>query len=355
MRVVVVVLCLLLFASPAAPGTLRVMVYDTALSGKGPGLLLRDLERDGERPRAVAKIIALHPPDVLLLTGVDHDRDGQTLTALAAFLDRHGLAFPFRYSGPQNQGLPSGADLDGDGRADGPDDDIGFARFPGADGMAILTRHPIATDVVRSWTRLPWAVVPDAAMPLQANRAPFFPTSIGDVLPVAARGLWAVPIDAPCGRLTLLFGYGPPPIYDGPEDRNGKRGGAHARFWRALIAGAGLADDAGDARPLNTGAFVLGGNFGIDPGRGEGDRAAMRALLAAPALARWAPHGRMGEATADYRIGPMRTDYLLVSAGLTVTGGGVDWPDPESAAGRIAATAGHHRPLWADIACPLPN
>lgn len=345
-------LVVLLFPGPGAADGLRVMVYDLGTASRGPGIALRDIERGTARYTAIATMIARHPPDILMLTGIDHDRDGQTLGAFSRLLERHGIGLPHRYAGPQNQGMQTGADLDGDGATGGPDDALGYARFPGADGMALLSRFPLDTDAVRSWTRLPWAAVPGGGPPTDAGGGAFFPGQWQARLPLAARGLWLVPVRTPCGRIDVLFGYGPPPIYDGPEDRNGRRAGAHARFWRQLIEGAALPDDAGARAPISGHTFVLGGNFGIDPARGDGDRAAMQALLALSRLHRWTPAGAAGTATADYRAGPMRTSYLLVSADLAITGGGVDWPPDGTQAAATASAASHHRPVWADIACP---
>src|SRR3546814_15576309 len=47
---------------------------------------------------------------------------------------------PHRFTAPPNTGVPSGHDLDGDGRTMGPRDALGYGRFPGQYGMAILSR-----------------------------------------------------------------------------------------------------------------------------------------------------------------------------------------------------------------------
>jgi hypothetical protein len=68
---------------------LRVAIYNIDLWAKGPGLALQSLQR-GDNPAQLAavQVIANLDADVLLLTGIDYDLQGLTLTA---FADRHRL------------------------------------------------------------------------------------------------------------------------------------------------------------------------------------------------------------------------------------------------------------------------
>ncbi|RMH47426.1 MAG: endonuclease/exonuclease/phosphatase family protein, partial [Alphaproteobacteria bacterium] len=73
--------------APPAPGSLRIAQFDAALSRAGAGVLLRDLLRGRDRQiAAVVEIIAAARPDILVLNGIDHDRDGRALAALAGLL-----------------------------------------------------------------------------------------------------------------------------------------------------------------------------------------------------------------------------------------------------------------------------
>ena len=73
-----------------------------------------------------------------------------------------GLDYPHAHQGPQNTGVPTGLDLDGDGRRAGPPDAFGWGRFPGQYAMAVLSRYPLGE--VRSFARFPWAAMPGVAI-----------------------------------------------------------------------------------------------------------------------------------------------------------------------------------------------
>ena len=117
------------------------------------------------------------------------------------------------------------------------------------------------------------------------------------------------------------------------------------------------------------GAFVLMGNANLDPVDGEGDHAAMTALLADPRLTDPLPRSAGGAAnsdpgqagdpatdTADWRDGApgnLRVTYVLPSADWIVRDAGVFWPAPAEAGatllGEAGLAAGPHRLVWADI------
>jgi hypothetical protein len=62
---------------------------------------------------------------------------------------------PYAYVAPSNTGIPSGFDLNNDGKVGGGDDALGFGAFEGQYGMAILSRCPIDRENVRTFPELP--------------------------------------------------------------------------------------------------------------------------------------------------------------------------------------------------------
>ena len=66
----------------ALADTIRIATYNTELTGKGPGLLLRDALRKEPQVLAVAQVLASAAPDVVLLQGVDFDAELRAGTAL---------------------------------------------------------------------------------------------------------------------------------------------------------------------------------------------------------------------------------------------------------------------------------
>ncbi|GIX12800.1 MAG: endonuclease [Paracoccaceae bacterium] len=361
--------------APPAPGSLRIAQFDAALSRAGAGVLLRDLLRGRDRQiAAVVEIIAAARPDILVLNGIDHDRDGRALAALAGLLAAAGLDLPHRFAGPVNAGEPSGVDLDGDGIAHGPDDAHGFGRFPGERGMAVLSRWPLGP--VRSFRLMRWADLPGADLPRRADGSPFPSARAQAVMRLSSRAHWDVPVATPAGPLHLLVSHPTPPVFDDAHDLNGRRNADEIRFWSLYLSGVAMTDDAGIAAPRAPSPVVVAGVLNADPEDGEARHAAIRALLSHPALQDPRPASPGAAAAAgqganrrhrgdpaldtadldDARLGNLRLDYVLPDARLRVTGAGVFWPAPDDPQAGLLTAGGRpvsaHRLVWVDVALP---
>ena len=257
---------------PAQGGTLRVLLWHTGLGRDGPGLLLHDIRRDQDDIAAAARFLAGIDADVLVLLDIDHDLDGVAVAALATRLGRAHWLAPM-----PNSGLQAGLDLDRDTRLNEPEDALGFGRFPGAGGIAVLSRWPVA--MLADHTALLWADAAPDRWPRSAEGGAYFTPGESLILPLWGVGAFdaavAVP-DAP--PLTLRVWHGDPPAFDGPERRNRLRNAAQVEWLAAGISA--VQDDA----PL-----VLLGNTNLDPTRGAGEGAVMQALLSHPGLQDAAP------------------------------------------------------------------
>ncbi|MFT7057729.1 MAG: hypothetical protein ACJASV_000228 [Pseudorhodobacter sp.] len=322
---------------PAQAENLRIATYNAELSRRGPGQLLRDIVT-GKDPQitAVIKVLSQLDADVLALTNFDYDYDSVALSALAEALGQAGTPYPYRFALRPNTGWPTGLDLDGDGKLGGPRDAQGFGYFSGQGGMAVLSRMPINTEAVRDfsgflWRDLPGALLPDG-MTLAAQ----------DIQRLSTTGHWEVPVLLAEGQtIRLLLWHATPPVFDGPEDRNGRRNHDEAAFWLHLIDGA-------LAAPAPQAPFVLLGDANLDPIKGDGLPAAITALLAHPKL----QEVPTAQTALFAQTGGLRVDYLLPSSQLQITASGVlgshevtDQPTPFMAASR-------HLPVWADITLP---
>ncbi|MFU1478585.1 endonuclease/exonuclease/phosphatase family protein [Roseovarius sp. C7] len=329
----------MLFAERAGADTLRLATWNVELTRAGPGVLLRDLRRTDPQAEAVARIIADHAPDILLLKGVDHDADLLALMALQQRLAEAGHSLPHSYAPPPNSGLPTGHDLDGDGRLGEPEDAQGFGRFRGEGGMALLSRYPIQTS--RDLSGFLWADLPGALLHDDAGR-PLFAAPVLRDLRLASVAHWQVTVAAPGGAVTLLAFHAGPPVFDGPEDRNGRRNHDQLMFWQHVLAGA--------LGPMPQTRFALIGDANQDPQRGEGRKAAIRTLLGDPRLQDPHPSHSDGKTTTvDWpQTGPMRVDYILPSRDWQVAGSGVYWPDTGPEADRAQAASRHHL-VWVDL------
>ena len=343
-----------LLAGPVAAETLRIATYNAALTRAGPGLLLRDiLQGDDPQIAAAVAVIAALDADVLVLTAVDYDYGLVALAALADRLATVGAPYPYRFARQPNTGLATGLDLDGNGYLGDARDAQGYGRFAGEAGMAVLSRLPIMAAQARDFSGYLWRDLPGALLP--------DPLPAPDVQRLATTAHWEVPVALPDGTsLRLLSWYATPPIFDGPEDRNGRRNHDEAAFWARLIEGA--LPFAPLAAP-----FIVLGDANLDPVDGDGLSAGIAALLTHPALQDPAPRGSSGRVdpgqqgdpaldTADYTAdagpGGLRVDYVLPSADLTVEASGVLWPPVTDPLAATLAAASRHRPVWVEIILP---
>lgn len=334
---------------------MRIATFAAPLSRDGPGLLLRDLGREDAQIDAALAIMAEVKPDIIVLTNVDHDFDGLALAALQRRVAAMIPGIDHAFALTPNTGLPTGYDLDRNGRLGEARDAQGYGRFRGDGGMAILSRWPINSAAVTDLSALIWADQPFATLP-----EGYFTAEEKKDLRLSTTGHWIVPVAAPGGAIDLLAFSATPPVFDGPEDRNGLRNRDELRLWTAVLDGAfgAIAND-----------FVVIGNSNLDPVDGDGFPDAMRAFLADPRLqdplpasdgaAQAADTAHQGDPafdTADWDdTGPgnLRVSYVLPSASLRIADAGVFWPapdDPKAALmGDDGLAAGPHRLVWVDV------
>ncbi|WP_110804457.1 endonuclease/exonuclease/phosphatase family protein [Rhodobacter viridis] len=327
----------LFLGAPAAADTLRLATFSPALSRPGPGLLLAALQK-GDDPQisAVVDLIVATKPDVLLLTDFDWDYRAEALGALQAQLAGQGCDYPFAFAPQPNTGVETGFDIDGNGRLAEPRDAQGYGQFTGQHGMALLSKRPMRADQARDFSTFLWRDLPGSQLP-QAQ----LPEGAAQVQRLATTAVWDVPVQAGAGGLHLWAYAATTPVFDGPEDRNGRRNADETGFWLRYLNG--------DLPQQPTAPFAILGLANLDPDRGEGRREAMRKLLDDPRLQDpkpTAPDAPSSHplATADFggAIGPLRLDYILPAAGLRVLGAGT--------AGNPQASK--HRLVWVDLALP---
>ena len=323
--------------------------------------MLRDLRAGDPQALAAARVIAYAAPDILLLTRIDYDADLAALTAFATLIGDAGHDMPHRFALRPNTGWQSGADLDGDGRMGEPEDAHGYADFAGQNGMALLSRHPVEAEGVRDFSRLLWSDLPDARLPEPMSSSARATQRLSNV------GHWDVPIRLPGGaRLRLWAFHATPPVFDGPDDRNGLRNHDEAALWLRYLDGT-LDRQTEDA------PFVLLGDTNLDPADGDGRPGAMTALLSHPQLqdprpsSAGGPQAALSERGVNDRHrgdpaldtanwpdgedspGNLRVDYVLPSRHWHVVGAGVLWPEAADPLSIDVAEASRHRLVWVDV------
>lgn len=357
----------------------------------------------GRHPQALAaaRIIRSIRPDILVLNEIDHDYEEAEAgldSSARRFRDAylaHGedsLDLPYSYAAPNNTGLLSGLDLDGDGRAateadrgsrEHGNDSWGYGTYPGEYSMAVLSGFPIRAEEARNFQKLRWRDLPGHHMP-----AELFSLEVEASLRLSSKSHWDLPVEID-GRLVHLFVSHPTPQgFDGPEDKNGRRNFDEIKLWvEYLDGGDELVDDRGTAGGFNSDdPFVVIGDLNAKPlvpvsagSNSENpfrtsvydDKAAIDQLLQHPriqdsgrfvvssgALAHKAktprtpgPPGFPERSTSVFGEGA-RIDYILPSDNLEIVGGGVFWPTPEQDAegARWADEASDHRLVWLDLA-----
>lgn len=390
---------------PPAPveGAVRVATYNIAMHRDRAGRLRAELETDrSEQAKKIAEVLQRVRPDVVLLNEFDYEGDkpsGKPSLAVE-FRDRYlarsqnglePLAYPTIHYYPVNTGMPSGFDLDRDGQTDGPGDAYGYGRYPGQYGMVLFARQQSAG--AHTFTDLPWRSVPGALLPKDpATGASYYTAEELARFPLPSKGFWDCGVWWPSPRhgnrpihLRLLYSHPTPPVFDGPEDRNGRRNydeigliAKYASIDRENTDELLFADDnmEGYAAMPEGAPFVVLGDLNADPVDGESYAGAIDQLLKHPRInASFTPRSAGGVAaarrrpdlngshggnpahdTADFSgdgQGNLRVDYVLPSRSLEVVGSGVYWPLPGEP-GAPAITASDHRLVWVDVAEPVP-
>jgi hypothetical protein len=305
-------------------------------------LLLRDIARgDDPQINAIIQIIQHADPDVIALQKFDYDLTG---AALSLFASQAG--YPHHFAALPNTGMATGLDMDGDGRLGGPRDAQGYGRFSGQGGMAILSKFPIAVSKVQNLSTLLWRDTPNPSLPT-INGEPFPSAQAQAAQRLSTTGHWIVPIITPDGPFHLMTFHATPPVFDGDEDRNGKRNHDEVRLWQQYLDGL-------VGTPITT-PYVIAGDANLDANAGDGRREAMIALLNDPRLQDPKPLGKSTRDpmdTVDWSEpspGNMRVDYVLPSMEWRIIDSGVVWPIATDPIIQTVETASRHRLVWVDL------
>jgi len=370
----------------AAEPTVRFATFNLALNRPTEGALLDELRGgDSEAGKRLAEIIQRARVDVILLNELDRDAGAEAAAVFAReylAVSQQGLDpidFAYSFCAPVNTGVTAGVDLDGDGKVEGPQDAYGYGAFPGQYGMVLLSRYPILERDVRTFRGLRWSSMPGALRP-----EGYYSEEAWQQLRLSSKSHWDVPIGIGRkgdGRVVhALCSHPTPPVFDGPEDRNGRRNHDEVRFWVDYLTpgrASWIVDDSGKAGGLAPDAsFVLLGDLNCDPVDGDSRREALLALLAHERVQDPQPRSRgadeakvqqfgqnMQQAgdpaldTGDFPDKPgegpgnLRIDYVLPSRDLAVTQAGVFWPLAfEQTSALLAVT--DHRLVWVDVQMP---
>ena len=204
--------------------------------------------------------------------------------------------------------------------------------------------------------------------PIDPNtNQPYYNDEIWSKLRLSSKNHVDVPVLVDRHMLHLLASHPTPPVFDGPEDRNGCRNHDEIRFWIDYLAGPEsqyLIDDHQQRGGIaEQASVVILGDLNADPSASDGRQQAIRALIDHQRLQDPRPRHQafpqdQGDAkgdpnldTARFRHGNMRVDYVLPSRQLKITGSGVFWPTSDSPDSELIS-ASDHRMVWIEVELP---
>ncbi|GAA4399264.1 endonuclease/exonuclease/phosphatase family protein [Fodinibacter luteus] len=387
-------------AAPAAPAgatasapdrTLRVATFNASLNRNAAGALVSDLSTpDNAQAQAVAEVIQRTDPDLLLVNEFDYVEGG---VAAELFRDNYlersqngadPVDYPYHFVAPVNTGVPSGLDLDNNGVVAGPNDAFGFGFYPGQYGMAVYSKHPIDTDAVRTFQHLLWKDMPGALLPDDPSTprpADWFSAAELEQVRLSSKSHWDVPVRVGARTVHFLVSHPTPPVFDGPEDRNGTRNHDEIRLWADYVSGprasAWITDDAGASGGLRPGSsFVIAGDQNSDPLDGDSIPGAIQQLLDLPRVqdspvpqsegaveasllqgaVNLTHRSDAAQDTADFSEPPgnLRADYVLPSVNLRITDSAVFWKPSSDPLSHLTTGSfpSDHRLVHVDVTVP---
>jgi endonuclease/exonuclease/phosphatase family metal-dependent hydrolase len=374
-------LVIFIAASAIADDTqqVRFATFNIAMGLKSEGELYGRLQSgDDEALKKVAAIIQQVRPDVLLLNEFDHFELDSAVLFINNYLDipqfgNQPVSYAHALTGAVNTGEVSGLDLNNNSKLGEPEDAWGFGRFPGQYGMTVLSRFPLKLE--RSFRMFKWSDMPDSLTPVNPDGSAWYPDEIFKKLRLSSKSHWDVSVSINDQSVHFLVSHPTPPVFDGPEDRNGKRNHDEIRFWADYVdpqRSAYIYDDKGNNDGLAKDShFVIAGDLNADPVDGDSSVEAILQLLDHPKVnASCVPVSQGGEEasklqagknlehkgnaaadTGDFNdkyTGNMRIDYVLPSKTLEVIGCGVFWPGSGQPGHDLSNVSDHHL-VWLDI------
>ncbi len=344
------------------------------LAADGHVALTQALQQQHPQIRAIAEIVQHIRPDILVLNEFDYDPSGQALLRFQRdylAVSQQGespIDYPYVYAGPVNTGVMSPFDLNRDGKVSADASDAwGYGWYPGQYGMVVLSRYPIDHAAVRTFQQFRWADMPGALRPLTPGGADYwYDDDIWAVMPLSSKSHWDIPVQIDGRTLHILVSHPTPPVFDGEENRNGRRNHDEVRFWADYLRPSHadyIYDDQGRRGGLaEQQRFIVAGDLNASmeskdnvPGTIELllDHALINATMT-PASQGGALHSPDNDYaryhTAEWR---KRADYLLPSKfGIEVIDAGVFWPtagEPKAELVKQRGRSSDHRLVWMDI------
>nr|WP_269783496.1 endonuclease/exonuclease/phosphatase family protein [Marinibactrum halimedae] len=328
-----------------------------------------------QQMRNIAEILQRTRPDIVLLNEFDFIEDRskgvdafqQNYLSIAQHESVSPINYPHIFLAPTNTGAPSPYDFDQDGVASGVGGDAwGFGKYPGQYGMVLLSRFPINKEEARTLQLFKWSDMPGALQPKHPEtNQPWFSQEQWQALRLSSKSHWDVPVMVGEKRIHVLAQHPTPPVFDGPENRNGLRNHDELRLTADYLSeetSTYIYDDKGNRGGLSGDRFVILGDLNASIYSDATYPGAMERLLNHPKVnSDFIPTSRAGAAvvpelpyakefTAAWKS---RADYVLPSkSGFNVIDGAVFWPEKNSPLYRLVESreaSSDHRLVWLEL------
>lgn len=364
---------------PIHADTVRIASFNVSFDRTAQGQLAKQMSQPGMvQINNIAEIIQRTAPDVILLNEFDHDGSATETQAVADFqknylgVSQHGstpIHYPYFYIAPTNTGL----------KRENAKGDYGFGRYHGQYGFIILSKYPLETSKLRSYQQFLWKDMPNAALPKNQDGSSFIaPSSLADFR-LSSKNHTDLPVNVNGTLIHLLAMHPTPPVFDGPEDLNGRRNHDEIRLFADYIdpkKSAYLVSDQGSKGGLSDEAkFVILGDLNADPIAGDSYQKAILQLLTSPKInpdfyqGSLVPTSKGGLAYSKTRTPNqprnsltsafgLRVDYALPSNNLVALSSGVFWPAKNSTERYLVEdkkgnqgkkVSSDHRLVWVDL------
>ncbi|GIU40389.1 endonuclease/exonuclease/phosphatase family protein [Shewanella colwelliana] len=371
--------------------TVRFATYNISFDRTEAGKIYEELAAgESQQIKHIAEVLQRTRPDVVFLTEFDHDGVGLNDQGVKDFNSKflgqsqngaEPIDYPYYYLAPTNTGLLASKDLDGNGIIALPNDAYGFGFYHGQYAFVVMSKYPLDTDNIRSFQKFLWKDMPNAALPTTESGDSYYSEEALSDFRLSSKNHIDVPVKIGEHTVHLLGMHPTPPVFDGPEDRNGKRNHDEIRLFSDYISddvtqAYYLIDDKGTKGGLGIDAsFIIAGDFNADPVDGDSYQYAIRQLLNHSRVSQEVAVGNyipQSKGAAEYQtdkpyvgnpgdwtqLYPLRLDYVLPSNNLDVVDSGVYWEEKDSpqrylfeneAGEQGKSVSSDHRLVWVDI------
>lgn len=360
---------------PAMKGDVRVATFNAYLNRNAEGQILKDAQSGTDAQiQNVAEIIQRVRPHIVLLQEFDYVADGSAVKALKDnYLSKgwngaEGIDYPYVYLAESNTGIITPFDFNNDGKSGAYGDDAyGFGMFYGQYAMVLLSQYEIDYDNARTFQKFLWKDMPNAKLPVDpATGESWYNEEELAEFRLSSKSHWDIPVKVKGHTLHVLASHPTPPVFDGDEDRNGKRNHDENRFWVDYVdpkASSYIYDDNGVTGGMKGRKhhFVIMGDMNASPVEGDATDDPIGLMFNSPFIMDINPESQGGvdndpknenapRHTADWK---MRADYVLPGVyGNKVEQTAVYWPGIADVHHRLVGPgvkSSDHRLVWVDL------